>query len=387
MLTILAVILSLFCFIAVLFGVIELKYGLKKIPPLAQQEIKQMHHAAELVSIVMIVKDEEQHIKQTIEHMLAQNYPSIEIIIVNDRSTDKTPHLIKEMAKQHSEIKPINIIALPDNWLGKNHAMYQGAKAAKGKWLLFLDGDVYFEKSAVSDGMHYLQQNNINNLTLTPEFTRKSFWLDSLIAAGAMAFYFKLKPWRAKQDNHNFYAGVGTYNLMLKDMYFAFDGHQSFPMSILDDVKLGQQLKAYGAKQQCLDGQGLISISWYETVSDMLKGTEKNSFAHCRFNFLTLIQESLLGLCLFIWPIIAFFVMLAPVKWLNLLTIILTGYLYADYAKMKKLSPLLMFSYPISVLIGTLAWWQAAIRIQIQGGTYWLGTFYSLTALKQGLKL
>ena len=338
MLTILEIGLSLFCVLAILYGVLDVCFGLRQLLILANQKLPSRDCVAELVSVVMVVKDEEKHILETLLCLLKQDYPTLEVIIVDDRSTDKTAAIVKTLMEKNSNVQLVKITKLPQGWLGKNHAMYQGAKVAKGKWLLFLDGDVYFSKNAVSTGMHYLQQHDLNNLTLIPEFKQKSFWLDALITAGALAFYFKLKPWRAKQKNIHFYAGIGTYNLMLRDMYFSFDGHQSFPMCILDDVKLGKQLKKHGAKQCCLDGQGLISINWYETVFEMIKGTEKNSFAHCRFSILTLLSESILGLCLFIWPLISLFLMDSSFKWLNVISIFLTGYLYADYAKMKNLS-------------------------------------------------
>lgn len=376
--------LCVFCLLAVIYGVLELHYGLKKLPPLSVNETLS-HHVAELVSIVMVVKDEAKHLKNCLERILAQDYPVLEIIVVNDRSTDKSADIVQSLQKEYGNLHLVTISVLPNGWLGKNHAMYQGAKAARGKWLLFLDGDVYFAKQAVSLGMAYLQQNDRNNLTLLPEFERKSFWLDALIAAGALAFYFKLKPWRAKQQSTKYFAGVGTYNLMLRDMYFSFDGHRSFPMCILDDAKLGKKLKLAGAKQICLDGKGLISIHWYETVYEMFSGTEKNSFAHCRFNCFNLLCESILGLTLFIWPIIALFIMSTPLKWLNFITIALTMFLYWDYAKEKNLSSFLMFSYPFAVLLGTYAWWLATIHIKLCGGVRWRDTFYPLEALKKDL--
>ncbi len=377
--------LSVYCLCLLLYGSMELRFGLNKLPILLNESQPTLDTVRELVSVIMVVKDEEKHIESTVKCMLNQDYPSLEIIVVDDRSADKTPNILKKRAKKYSVLKLLTIQTLPEGWLGKNHAMFQGARLAKGKWLLFLDGDVFFSPKAISLGMNYMQRERINNLTLIPEFKRKNFWLDALISSGALAFYFKLKPWRAAQINPNYYAGIGAYNLFSKENYFKFNGHQSFPMCILDDIKLGKQLKVYGAKQRCLDGAGLISLNWYDSVSEMVYGTEKNSFAHCRFNLLRLAGESILGLCLFLWPIIALFVMESNMKWLNLVSILTTMRVYAFYAKLKNLSAWQMLAYPFGVVVGTYAWWRSAIRILKARGVCWRDTFYSLSELKKDL--
>src|SRR5690554_5937553 len=95
-----------------------------------------------LVSVIITAKEEEQHIIQTIQHLLDQSYSNLEIIAVNDRSADSTGTRMEEIKSWsegretiHIPIRTIHITSLPKGWLGKNHAMYQGFIHAKGEIL------------------------------------------------------------------------------------------------------------------------------------------------------------------------------------------------------------------------------------------------------------
>lgn len=378
---------SFLCLCILIYIYFELSYGLKKIAVLKKTDEapKILESEVPLVSIVLVAKDEEKNIAKSLLSLVKQDYLNYEVIVVNDRSIDNTKNILKQYAFQHKLIHIIDIEKLPEGWLGKNHAMYVGAKNANGEWLLFADADVCFAENTLSLAMDYIQKNKIQNLTLMPKLQGQNFWLDMMISSGAIAFYLKQKPWRAKSVSKSYYAGVGAFNLLRKEDYWRFRGHASFPLCTLDDLKLAKNLKQLGIEQHCLEGRELVSVKWYDSVKSMVSGIEKNGFTYCDFKLLKLLKETLLGLWLYIWPLAGLFNHNVLVQLLCLCCILVTMQLYNFYTGFKKLSRWQILAYPFGVLMGLYACWQSAIKAIINKGIYWRNTFYPLEKLKKDL--
>ena len=94
-----------------------------------------------LVSILIPAKDEEHSISGCLQSVCSQNYPNVEIIVVNDRSQDRTADIVREIAQQDSRIQLLEITDLPSGWTGKTHALWEGTRKAKGDWLWSVDSD------------------------------------------------------------------------------------------------------------------------------------------------------------------------------------------------------------------------------------------------------
>ena len=97
------------------------------------------------ISVLITAKDEESEIEGAVNLRLKTDYPNIEFIIINDRSKDRTPEIINDMADKDKRVKAVHIEELPEGWLGKLNALNEGKKLSKGEWLLFSDGDVHIE--------------------------------------------------------------------------------------------------------------------------------------------------------------------------------------------------------------------------------------------------
>jgi glycosyltransferase involved in cell wall biosynthesis len=94
------------------------------------------------VSILIPARNEEKNIAAALQSVLQQDYDNFEIIVVNDRSTDRTGEILDLIARANSSLHPIHVTALPKGWLGKNHALYCAAHESSGELLLFTDADI-----------------------------------------------------------------------------------------------------------------------------------------------------------------------------------------------------------------------------------------------------
>src|SRR5688572_12867323 len=97
------------------------------------------------VSIVTAARDEEARIESAVRGFLAQGGVQIEVIVVDDRSVDRTDEIVRRLAREDSRVKSLRVDTLPDNWLGKCHACHLGACAATGDWILFSDADCWLK--------------------------------------------------------------------------------------------------------------------------------------------------------------------------------------------------------------------------------------------------
>jgi len=101
------------------------------------------------VSVVVPSRDEAEAIEAAAQSLLVQDYPELELIAVDDRSSDGTGAILDRLAAADRRLGVVHVDALPEDWLGKNHACHRGAERATGEWLLFTAGDVVFAPGAL----------------------------------------------------------------------------------------------------------------------------------------------------------------------------------------------------------------------------------------------
>src|SRR5512138_1241438 len=105
---------------------------------------------APLISFCVPARNEERNIRRCVENLLAQDYPNFEVIVLDDRSTDKTPVILAELASRDSHLHPVSGSDLPAGWAGKPYALYQASAVARGEWLCFVDADTFLSPAALS---------------------------------------------------------------------------------------------------------------------------------------------------------------------------------------------------------------------------------------------
>jgi len=121
-------ILAVLTLIAACVSALELSLGNRRIKFLRNTGVLDKLHGK--VSIVVAARNEQRHLRRAVESLMAQDYPQLEVIVVNDRSTDDTAAICNNLARSHDRLKVIHITQLPGGWLGKNHALYVGAQQA-----------------------------------------------------------------------------------------------------------------------------------------------------------------------------------------------------------------------------------------------------------------
>lgn len=327
------------------------------------------------LSVIVPARNEEESIRQAICQLLEQDYPNFEVIVINDRSTDHTGDILNELKDIYPQLKVISITDLPPNWLGKNHAVYQGAKQAAGDWLLFTDADVMFSPNSLKRTVRYALENNLDHLTISPNVISRGFFFSGLISLFMFAITFLFMTSKS--------AGLGAFNLIKKSTYEEIGGYNAIAMNPIDDFALGKLVVKKGYNQCYGFSKGLMSVKLYNDIRSMIKGIEKNQFAGMNYSIIPTLLGCLFIFYMHVYPFLGIF---WGSEWARILCgfsilIIIACYNYA--IKYLNISFKHMLIHPISASLYLWAILNSMVKIIRRGGVEWRGTFYSLKELKK----
>jgi glycosyltransferase involved in cell wall biosynthesis len=335
-----------------------------------------------VISIIIAARDEEAEIEQALQSVLRIDYPALEVIVVNDRSTDGTGAVLERLREQHPQLNVVAITELPAGWLGKNHALWRGVQQAKGEWLLFTDADIVFAPPTLKRAMA-LAHGTLDHLTISPGIRSISFWVNLLVALFGRNFAVFVQPWKVRDPKSPRYVGLGAFNLVRRSAYDKAGGHPPIRLRPDDDLKLGKILKNSGARQDIVFGDGALSLQWYSSVGVMACGLEKNVLAGVdyRISFLIFGLVFVLISDLGPWLAIPFADPLAASVALiaGLLSMLGTALFLPQVGKSWCWAVFTPVLSSIIVYMFARSAWLTIYR----GGIAWRGCFYSLRELKE----
>lgn len=352
------------------------------------------------VFVIVPARNEEAAIATALDSIRRSEYPHLHLIAVNDRSTDRTGPLMDDACRDDPRCTVLHVESLPPDWLGKNHAMHLAAEHAllhaeqlasnNGSenlpaLLLFTDGDVFYEASAIRSAVESLRHRKLDHLCLLPRMIPGSYLENSVVAFFGFAVAIGQQTHLITTRWPLAYAGVGAFNLIRSDMYQKFGGHRPIAMDVLDDMKLGKLVKQHGGRQDFLAAPDLLSIRWYDSLWQVITGLEKNGFAALSYSFRQLILFTIVFFVAMIAPYFLAVLLPWPAASGFLATVVLWHTMYMITAVSFGGSWLLLPMFPVGACLMVFAFWRSAWITLRQGGVRWRDSFYPLDELRQRL--
>lgn len=330
------------------------------------------------LAIIVAVRNEEDDLEKALQSLCNINYNNHRLIVVNDRSTDRTAEILQKF--DHPKLEIITLDTLPDGWLGKNNALYQGYLASTEEWILFTDADVEFHPDAISRAFSYVEKHNLDHLSILPDVRSRSILLNSVLATFGLMLMTVMRPWEARNPKRSGFVGVGAFNLVKRTAYEKVGTHVKIKLNPVDDAKLGQNIKRAGLRQDVLSGEGLICLEWYKNVKQFRDGLMKNSFAMSRYSVFKTLFDILGALLLVALPLPV--MLIFGDTDIRLMACVLTAMqlLYMTVVPPNKWWYTLMIPYA-GFLMAYIVARSAYITLK-QGGIYWRESFYPLALLK-----
>lgn len=363
-------------------GALEIVIGSRRIPFLGRIDPLPLQ-ALPRVSLVVAARNEAESIGESLKSLLLQQGVDLEIIVVNDRSEDDTGRIARQLARNDARLRVIDVDELPDRWLGKNHALQQGAALAGCEWILFTDGDVVMEPLAIARGLSFAIREDLDMLAVAPELRMPGPLANLFAGTFVLLFYQYARPWLARRPSSGRHIGVGAFNLVRVAAYRAVEGHLRIRLRPDDDMALGKIVKRAGFAQDVLHGTGQVHVTWYRSLAEAAVGLEKNSFTGLKYSLLAVAAACLALMAFGVAPWVAVFLTSGTVRLLFLGCVLVSIALYVDSTRTSGADPRFAPAFPLALVIFCYILARAAVLAVSRGEVRWRGRAYPLDELRQ----
>lgn len=338
-----------------------------------------------LVSVLIPARNEADNIKRCLRSLLKQDYPNIEILVLDDNSSDLTSQVVKRLAVKDRRIKLISGKPLKSGWLGKCYACYQLSKQARGKYLIFTDADTLHFPSSISSSIGCLTRNNLDALSIIPRQIMVSF-SERMIVSWVHFGILILLPliFVKKSKNPLFCTANGQFLMFKKEVYKKIGGHQSVKAKVLEDIHIAKQVKRHGYQFMIFDGSKNIYCRMHRSFRELLQGFSKFMFAAFDFKILTMAFVVLLVSALFLLPFILLPLGIFIFDWprmiidttiVQIFIILIIRTMLAVRLKSRILD---IFFHPLSMIYIILICINSVLQTRFGKGIYWKGRRYDV---------
>lgn len=236
------------------------------------------------VSVLIPARNEARVIERCVTAALHQTYPTYDVTVVDDGSTDETAAIVQRLAAADPRLRLLTGRPLPDGWVGKCNVCQQLGASANGTWLLFLDADTAPQPDLIAALINHAHEHQLDLVSIFPFLELGSFW-ERVILPPFLALISALYPFermtRPEARPEDVLAN-GQCILVRRSAYEAIDGHGAVRAEVLEDVRLAQALRRAGFRVGGGEGLDLLRVRMYTNGREVAAGLIKNAAAGYR---------------------------------------------------------------------------------------------------------
>ena len=366
-------------------------HGMNRLPDLLRGSVER---PSQRLSVIVPARNEGAAVVTGLRSLLASKDVDVEVIAVDDRSTDETgtamDALLAEPCASQVRYLVEHVRELPQGWLGKPHAMSRGASLATGEWLLFTDADVIFRPDTLARALAYLEHEAADHLLVVPTVVAETAGEAMMLPLLYVLSIWGPRLWRVSDPGSpRDSVGVGAFNLVRHSAYDAMGGWERLRMEVIEDLRMGHVLKQAGFRSCVATGRDLVRIRWAHGAWGVVTNLTKNVFAAFRFRLPVMLVGTLGTAVLCLLPCLGLALGLAGERawlWPSLLSLTALMALYVRYRRFadpRGVMTLLWFAaFPLAALLFVYAMVHSTVLTLARGGVVWRGTFYPLRELR-----
>ena len=234
-----------------------------------------------LVSVIIPARNEAGNIERCVRSVLAATYAALEVIVVDDHSTDGTGGLVERLAagpEAAGRLRVVRGTELPAKWFGKQWALVQGYRVARGELLLFADADTKHEPELIARAVTALTAERVDLFSVVPRQMMVTFWERLIqphvfVALGArigdLARVNRTRiAWNAIAN--------GQFILVTRGSYEAAGTHAAVKSSVADDLLLAQTYVREGLDIFLAHAPDFMTTRMYGSLREIIEGWSKN---------------------------------------------------------------------------------------------------------------
>ena len=344
-----------------------------------------------LISVCVPARNEERNIRLCVESILAQDYPNFEVIVLDDRSTDRTSEILHQLSVQNRNLKVIHGSDLPKGWAGKPHALFQASAAAHGDWLCFVDADTLLTPETLSSCYVKAIETKADMFTILTFQILGSFWERVIMPIVMTALSVGFSPRKVNDSKTKDAIANGQFILIKRSVYEAIGGHERIKDQIVEDKAISEQVKWNGYRLIVANGYAFARTRMYTSLPEMWEGWTKNIYLGLSDRpslmvlgafgaFLLLVAALVLPL----WPLLGILWYLYGGGWLAI-TVILESlvlwaaviYARARVASAMGISPWYALTLPLGAAVFAAMMFTSTWRVLSGKGVTWKGRMYA----------
>ena len=334
------------------------------------------------VSILIPARDEAANIGAALDLALAQEAAEVEVLVLDDGSTDGTADIVAGRAAADPRVRLLRGAALPRGWNGKQHACHQLCKAARMPLLLFVDADVRLAPDAATRMHAYMLRRRLALVSGFPRQVTRS--LGEIVAIPqilVLLLGYLPFPMARLLPGTGFAAGCGQLMMVRAEAYRAAGGHAAFRNLMHDGLNLPRNVRAAGGRTDILDATPLARVRMYENWADLWAGFRKNAT-----------EGMAKPVALPIWTVLLLGghvlpLLVLPAAWIagadrafewSLWTVIAVGLARTALALKVRQHPLSVVLHPIGVIVTLAIQWSALLGRRRGAQAHWRGRLYDM---------
>jgi len=343
-----------------------------------------------LISICIPARNEERNIRACVEAVLDQDYPNLEVIILDDCSIDSTLEILHQLAAGGNNLRIINGSDLPDGWVGKPHALYQASASAKGDWLCFVDADTFLSPTALSSCYAKAIETGADMFTTMNFQVLGSFWEKAILPLVITALSVGFAPRKVNDPGTKDAISNGQFIMIKRSVYDAIGGHGRVRDSIVEDKAISEQVKWNGYRLIIANGMKVVRTRMYTSLPEIWEGWTKNIYLGLSdqpslmiLGVFGAILAMLASLFLPVWPFLGLVWHMNDGEWMAAFVVIesllLWAYLLYERAKVAvhmKISPWHALTTPLGAGVFGAMMFTSAWKVISGQGVTWRGRRY-----------
>lgn len=358
----------------------------RAVPDLASIDAPEPEHWPR-VSAIVPAHNEGPAVAAAIDSRLADDYPNLELVLIDDRSTDETSVIFREKAAADPRVKAVRIDELPEFWWGKTHAMQAALPVATGEWLLLSDSDVHVAPGALRRAIAYCEAHGIDHLTVLAECWRSTFSLDAIFSAALKFVFMGARLWGVAQPRSSASGGQGPFSLIRRSAFERTPGLEHIRLEVTEDYAIGKMLKQSGAKCAVLNGRTLVGLPWMANLAKYCASSDRSVYAY--WGGYSLIRVVLLALAMLVYELFPLILLLLlPYGLPQPFLLVMFAFFLAARVQIlinawngRPLWPCLL--HPLGTVLNVWVLLRAGWHGYRSGGVRWGGVFYPYSVLKE----
>jgi cellulose synthase/poly-beta-1,6-N-acetylglucosamine synthase-like glycosyltransferase len=232
------------------------------------------------VSVLVPARNEAENLRRTLPHLLALDYPRLEILLLDDRSTDGTAAVAEEIGRGSGTVRVLRGTEPPRGWVGKNWACHQLSEAGTGGVLVFCDADVEAAPAAIRRTIALMQKHRAGAATAIPRQRLEGWMQAAVVPVIAQLPVAAMLPLRLIPiiRSPSLSMANGQWLAFSRSAYDAVGGHKGVRDEVLEDVALGRRVKACGDRLLVCAAPSLLAVRMYGGAAAMREGFRKNLY-------------------------------------------------------------------------------------------------------------